>query len=237
MPEIDAGDKVSSARYVTRQRAGRVEAADCDTDNLATSIHGLGDLALETGDGAAAGSLYRQAISLSAGLTAGRPNIRICLAGLAAVAGACGDTETAGVLWGAAESPRETPRNAAVAGRATALPQDAGASPARTTGGGRRGVAPVREPETHEDERGDEAGEDGCQPFDNGRVGSIGHKDANRRAALGRRLHRRRVRTLLRHSSPASTSSLCIVVAPLCSHLDQIQLTELPASVSDARSA
>lgn len=33
---------------------------------------------------------------------------------------------------------RETPRNAAVAGRATALPQDAGASPARTAGGGRR---------------------------------------------------------------------------------------------------
>ena len=99
----------TSARNFDRARqlleqAVELATADCDTENLATSIHGLGDLALETGDAAAAGALYQQAISLSAGLTAGWPNIRICLAGLAAVAGARGDAETAGVLWGAAES-------------------------------------------------------------------------------------------------------------------------------------
>ena len=99
----------TSARNFDRARqlleqAVELATADSDSENLATSIHGLGDLALETGDAAAAGALYRQAMSLSAGLTAGWPNIRICLAGLAAVAGARGDAEAAGVLWGAAES-------------------------------------------------------------------------------------------------------------------------------------
>ena len=68
------------------------------------SLHGLGDYALDTGDAAAAGAFYRKAITLSAGLAAGWPTIRWCLSGLAAVAGARGNAETAGVFWGAAES-------------------------------------------------------------------------------------------------------------------------------------
>ena len=133
----------TSARNFDRARplleqAVELATADCDTENLATSIHGLGDLALETGDAAAAGGLYREAISLSAGLTAGWPNIRICLAGLAAVAGARGDAETAGVLWGAAESLEKHLAMPLWPDERASLPQDAGGFPAKTAGGGRR---------------------------------------------------------------------------------------------------
>jgi len=88
-------------------------AADLATENgdleaAAMSLHGLADVALEQGKVKLASERYRQAISVGRELAGGRRTISWSLAGLASVAGAQGEPERAGLLWGAAESLAES---------------------------------------------------------------------------------------------------------------------------------
>src|SRR4249920_3061526 len=83
-----------------RQRNGRLIATDTgDSEVAVTSLHGLGDVAPEQGDVGLAAERYRSAISSGSSLAGGQESVCWSLAGLASVAGRCGEVDRAGTLW------------------------------------------------------------------------------------------------------------------------------------------
>jgi tetratricopeptide (TPR) repeat protein len=73
-----------------------------DRSGAAGAVHGLGDVALDTNDGAGALALYGEALETAAEME--EPQLAAyCLAGLAAALATCGRNERAALLWGAAE--------------------------------------------------------------------------------------------------------------------------------------
>jgi tetratricopeptide (TPR) repeat protein len=79
-------------------------SASGDSEAIAMSLHGLGDLALVQGQTAKALIRYRDSVTTAAPL-AGRGQL-LCwsLAAVASIAGAGGDVERAGLLWGGTET-------------------------------------------------------------------------------------------------------------------------------------
>ncbi|HYZ76444.1 MAG TPA: BTAD domain-containing putative transcriptional regulator [Gaiellaceae bacterium] len=89
------------------EHAVAVATALGEVEQAAMSLHGLGDVALEQKQADVAADRYREAIALSAPLADGRRIIAWALAGLASAAGADGEADRAGLLWGAAQSLEE----------------------------------------------------------------------------------------------------------------------------------
>ena len=74
-----------------------------DEVTLAAILHSIGDLELDEGNFAAAAKRYREGLAIAKQVGMGLRTITYCLAGLSATAGARGNVETAGHLWGAVE--------------------------------------------------------------------------------------------------------------------------------------
>jgi hypothetical protein len=73
-----------------------------DKSFVMASLHGLGDLELDSEDYEAASERYRESLALAVELDAPR-FVVYSLAGLAVTAAACGDLVRAGRLWAAVE--------------------------------------------------------------------------------------------------------------------------------------
>ena len=75
-----------------------------DEENVAMSLHGLGDVALDVGDVGTAFRRYHKSLEITRTLEGRELNTCYCLAGLAAAAAARRDAFTAGLAWGALEA-------------------------------------------------------------------------------------------------------------------------------------
>jgi hypothetical protein len=78
-----------------------------DRHSEMTSLHSLGDLALDIHEPALASQRYREALAIAAEQADERSQT-YCLAGLACVAAQRGDAHAAGRLWAAAEAIEKT---------------------------------------------------------------------------------------------------------------------------------
>ncbi|MFL5938419.1 MAG: BTAD domain-containing putative transcriptional regulator [Gaiellaceae bacterium] len=96
--ERQQGNIPRASELLERSSTSAREAGDLH--ELIYILHGRGDLALTQRDGAQAAAFYRDGLRLSHDLKVWR-HAAYCVAGLAGVAAATGETERAGVLWGA----------------------------------------------------------------------------------------------------------------------------------------
>jgi predicted ATPase/class 3 adenylate cyclase len=100
----DLGDREKARSLLTA--AADTHGERHDRTGLAVTLHSIADLELDDRQLAVAAERYRESLSIERGLGR-RQHTTYCLAGLAAVAAARGDAESAGRLWGVVERLEE----------------------------------------------------------------------------------------------------------------------------------